>query len=107
VQRDQLVRGVPAREAKELGEVAELAPRRERSRLRAADLGLAAGRAYEAAGDLDQGRLPGAVGTEQADQLALRDVDVHAGERRGCPVPLLEASGGERSHMLPGTKNFE
>ncbi len=53
------------------------------------------GRAHEAAGDLRQRRLAGAVGTEQADELALADAQVDTVEGDGRAVGLAQAGGEE------------
>ncbi len=65
-----LVGGVPAGETEELGEVAERGAGGRRSGRRSADLRAAAGRANQPAGDLDEGRLPCSVRSEQAHELA-------------------------------------
>ena len=61
VEAEHLVGRVPAREAEELCEVAERRAGRRRSGRRAADLRPSAGGADQAAGDLDERRLAGAV----------------------------------------------
>ena len=71
-------RAAPAREAEQLGEVAERAARRRRAGRCAADLRLAGRRPDEPAGDLDERRLAGAVRPEQPDELALADLEVDA-----------------------------
>ena len=107
VQREQLVRRVPAGEAKQLGEVAHLPPRVERAGAGAADLGPSAGRPDEPAGDLDQRRLARPVRAEQADELALVDLEVDPAERGRRAVALLERADGERrAHLAGGVKNF-
>ena len=52
-------------------------------------------RAHEAAGDLRQRRLAGAVGAEQADELAGADAQVDAVERDGRAVGLAQPGGEE------------
>jgi hypothetical protein len=107
VEREQLVGGVPAGEAEELGEVAEPPPGLERAGAGAVDLGRAPRRADEAAGDLDQRRLPGAVGPEQADELAVSDIEVDAGEGLDRPVALCEPPNGESgAHRRTGETNL-
>ena len=94
---EQLVGAHPAREAEQLGEIPERAAGGERARRRPAHLDLPAARADEAAGDLDERRLAGAVRAEQPDELALSDLDVDARQRLDLPVALVERPGGERS----------
>src|SRR5206468_7165832 len=96
VQLEHLVGRVPAREAEELGEVAERRARRLRPGSCAGDACLAAGGAHEADGDLDKRRLAGAVRPEQADELAFADGEVDAAQRLNRPVALLEIADGER-----------
>src|SRR6185436_15100696 len=67
VQLEHLVRGLPAGEPEQLREVAERGAGGGRPRGRAADLGAAARRPDEPAGDLDERRLPGSVRAEQPD----------------------------------------
>ena len=63
---------------------------------------------HEAAGDLRERRLAGAVRAQQAEQLALRHLEIHAAERDGVAVALLERlaaeGGGHRPQCrkLPG-----
>ena len=68
---ENLVRRVPARKAKELGEVAELTTRGAAAGARAGDLGATARGAHEPDRDLHERRLAGAVRAEQAHELAL------------------------------------
>src|SRR5581483_1635411 len=96
VELEHLVRGVPAGEPEELGEVAELRPRGERAGAVAADLGAALARADETACDLDERRLARAVRAEQADELALLDGEVDAAEGLDPAVALDEPLDGER-----------
>src|SRR6185437_15263895 len=91
VERKHLVGGHPAREAEELCEVAERLPGGERAGGRPRHLGAAARRPDEAAGDLDERRLPRAVRAEQPDELARLDGQIDAGQRLHPPVALLEA----------------
>jgi hypothetical protein len=55
-----------------------------------ANLDASRGRAHEAAGDLRQCRLAGAVGSEQADQLALADLEAYATKSRRAGVRLRD-----------------
>jgi len=51
--------------------------------------------------DTDQGRLAGAVGTQETEDLAARNLEVNGVERLGRPVPLaqcLHPDGRRRSH---------
>src|SRR5439155_1539057 len=99
VQLQHLVGGIPAREAEELREVAQRAARLARAGGQPADLGGAAGRADEAAGDLDERRLAGAVGPEQSDQLALANLEIDPSERLDGSVALHQAANGpSRGH---------
>ena len=101
VQREQLVGARPAGEAEQLREVAERAAGRGRPGGRAADLGGAAGRPDEAARDLHERALAGAVRAEQPDELALADGEVDAAQRVGRAVALREAGHGEGSRHEP------
>ena len=98
VQLEHLVRARPAGKAEQLREVPERAPRRRRARRGAADLRAAARRPHEAARDLDERGLPRAVRPEQAEELAVTDLELDARERLRAPVPLLERANGERGH---------
>ena len=48
--------------------------------------------------DLDRRRLAGAVRAEQAEDLALLDVEIDAAHRREIAVGLLQAANGDRLH---------
>ena len=61
---------------------------------------LAGARAHEPAGDLRQRRLARAVGPEQADQLALADLEVDAAQRLRRAVALVQP--GRRAASMPG-----
>jgi hypothetical protein len=61
-----------------------------RRRVEAEDLRRAAVRPTQALEDLDGGRLSGAVGAEQAEQLATADGEGHAVEDVGRPVALAQ-----------------
>ena len=99
VQDEQLVGRRPAREAEQLGQVAERAARRRAARARPAHLGAPAARAHEPAGDLHERRLARAVGAEQSDDLALADLEVHAAQRVRRAVALGQSGDGEgRGH---------
>src|SRR5207248_6866959 len=55
----------------------------------------------EAARDLDERRLAGAVRAEQADELSLLDVEVDAVQRLDAPVSLAQAPDRERLAHAP------
>ncbi len=95
VQHEQLVRAEPVWEAKQLGQVAERRPSGGAAGWRARHAGAAAARAHEPAGDLHERRLACAVGTEQAEQLSARNLQVDAAERPLGPVALLQGLAGE------------
>ena len=71
----------------------------------AGEADLARGRLDHAGHALDEGRLAGAVGPEQAVDLARQDVEVHARERRDAGVLLDEPAdledGGHGGHHRP------
>ena len=97
MQLEHLVGRVPAGEAKQLGQIAERRPggaraRAARPRPRPRPPALA----HEPDKDLDERRLPGAVRPEQADELALPDLEIDASQRLDGAVPLGEAANGER-----------
>ena len=96
VQAHHLVGPQPPGEAEELGQVAERPPGVARARRRPEHRRPPAARADEAAADLDERRLAGAVRAEQPDQLALAHLKAHAVERADPAVPLLEPLSGER-----------
>ena len=96
MQLEQLVGSHPAGKAEELGEIAECCPRLTRAGARTANLGTPCRRPDETAGDLDERGFPGAVRPEQADELALTDLEVHSAECFDCAVALDEAADGER-----------
>jgi hypothetical protein len=99
VQLEYLVRRIPAREAEELGEVAHPSARLERSGRNTADFRRSAGGADEAARDLDERRLAGAVRSEQSDELALANLEIDPCERLDPAVALREAAKGQsRGH---------
>ena len=108
VELDQLVGAQPVGKAEQLGEVADLPARRGRAGRRARHLGLACGRAHEAAGDLGERRLAGPVRAEQADELPGLDAEVHPRQRLRAPVALAELAAGEggrhraQCRKLPG-----
>ena len=101
VQLEHLVRRVPAGEAEELCEVAERRARGTRARPRACDLGRAARLAHEPDRDLHERRLAGAVRAEQAEQLALADLEIDALERLHRAVAFRETADGESSSHSP------
>jgi hypothetical protein len=99
VQLQQLVGRAPAWEAKELGEVADRRPRRGRARRAAQHLDAAGAGPDQAAGDLGQGRLAGAVGPEQAEQLPGTDLEIDANQCFLAAVGLAQGAGGkDRRH---------
>ena len=71
-------------------------PGKRKSSAEAGHLHLAARRAHEPARGLDERRLPGAVGAQQPDELALADLEVHAAQRLGRAVALAQVADGER-----------
>src|SRR5262249_1931761 len=101
MQGQELVGAHPRRKAEKLRQVPERAPRRCRSRRRAADLDAAAGRPDEPARDFDEGRLPRGVRSEQTDELPLAHLDIDAGERLNPAVALLETRRGEDGRHAP------
>jgi hypothetical protein len=88
VQDEHLVGRRPAGEAEQLGQVAEgaLDPRD------------ALGGVHEPAAALHERRLAGAVGPEQADELALAHLEIDAAESDRRPVPLDQPAGLEHRH---------
>jgi hypothetical protein len=50
--------------------------------------------------DLGRGRLAGAVGAEQAEDLALADLEAHVGDGDVVPVALAEVLDVDRSHGI-------
>ncbi len=95
VERHQLVGREPVGEAEQLGQVADGRSGGRRAHRGALDLRPAAARAHEAAGDLREGRLAGAVRSQQAEQLAALNREIHAAERHRGAVALLERLAGE------------
>jgi hypothetical protein len=93
---EQLVGAHPAREAKELREVTESRACLPRSGPSTPDRGVAACRPHESARDLDQRRLPRPVRSEEADELALADLEVDAPERVRRPVLLVQVADRKR-----------
>jgi hypothetical protein len=108
VEGEQLAGRQPFGEAEQLSEIADRGTRLGRARRRALDLGTPVRGAHEAAGDLRQRGLPGAVRPEEPEQLARRDLEVYPAERDGGAVALLERlaaeGGGHRPQCrkLPG-----
>jgi len=96
MQLEQLVGGHPAGKTEELREIPECSPRLPRPCTRAAHVRAPGRRPDQAARDLDQRGLPGAVRPEQADELAVADLEVHAPQRFERAVPLDETADGER-----------
>jgi hypothetical protein len=95
MQLEHLLGTCPGGEAKQLGEVAGRCPRVAAAGRGAGDLRLATRGPHQAAGDLDQRRLAGAVGPEQSDELARSDLEVDGVERGRLAVALREGAGGE------------
>src|SRR5438128_10010187 len=96
MQLEQLVGGHPAGEAEELREIAEPRPGLPRSCPRTTHLGVPGRGPHQAARDLDERGLPGAVRPEQAHELAAADLEVDTAQRFDRAVPLDEAPDGER-----------
>ena len=82
-----------------LGEVTERSPGLERARSMAAHFCRSARLANEAARDLDEGRLPGAVWAEEPDELALADGQIDAREGRNRAVELRQSPNVECVHV--------
>ena len=95
VQRQDLVRAHPGGKAEELRQVAERSPSLSRPRGRAGDLDRPGGRPNEAARDLHEGRLAGAVRAEEADELPGLDPKIDPRERLDPSEALLEAADRE------------
>ena len=95
VEGQQLSRAVPAREAEQLGEVAEAAACAGGTGRVALYAGRAAAGPDEAAGDLDERGLAGTVRAEQADELSLLNLEVDALEGFDAAVPLLQTVNRE------------
>src|ERR671937_3161022 len=91
----QLVGRAPAWEPEQLREVTQRAPGRERARGCASHLRRSRARADEPAGDLDERRLACAVRPEQADELALPDLEIDPRECRGRAVALRQPADCE------------
>jgi len=96
MQLEQLVSGHPAGKAEELGEIAQCRPRLSRTGTRAAHLRSPGRRPYKTASDLDERRLAGTVRAQQANELAVTDLEIDSAERFDCAVPLDETADGER-----------
>jgi hypothetical protein len=95
VKIEHLVAACPPRVAEELREVPEPRSGRDGTGRVAEYLRAPRRRSNEAAGDLDERRLAGAIRTEKADQLTLADLDVDAPQRvDAATVTLLD--GGRR-----------
>ena len=95
---EQLRRRGPAGEPEQLGQVPELAPRVRRPGRRPADPDLARGGPREAAGDLHERRLAGAVGPQEPQELALAQLQVDALKRLGRAVALADRGGRQSRH---------
>jgi hypothetical protein len=96
MQLEQLVGGHPAGKAEELGEIPECGSSLARAGARTANLRAPRRRTDETARDLDERGLPGTIWAEQADQLALADLEIDSAERFDRAVTLDEAADGER-----------
>src|ERR1700749_1013797 len=88
VEPQQLGRRQPTREAEELGQVAERSARLRGASRVAQYFDPAGAGPDQAAGDLRQRRLAGAVRTQQADQLTGPPPEVDPGERVLASVAL-------------------
>jgi hypothetical protein len=97
VEPEQLVGRQPAGKPEQLREVADRRARLGRAGGRALDGRDAGAWPHQAAGDLGERRLPRAVRAEQSEELAGRDLEVHAPERHGGAVALLERVAAEGS----------
>ena len=75
--------------------VSERAPCLQRAGGRSTHLRRPSRGADEAAGDLDESGLAGAVRAEQADELSLADLEVDSGQRGDGSVALLQSPDGE------------
>ena len=105
MQAQQLVRGAPVGEAEQLGEVAELRVRGGRPGRAPADLHRARARFDEAACDLDERGLSGAVRTQQPEQLAALDLEIDAAQRLHRAIGLVQARDREGSgHLRQGSQ---
>ena len=96
MQLEQLVGGHPAGEAEELREISERRPGLPRACPCTTHLRVPGRGPHQAARDLDERGLPGAVRPEQTDELAVADLEVDTAERFDRAVPLDEAADGER-----------
>src|SRR4051794_33011751 len=88
MQAQQLSAGAPRGITKGLGEVSDRAAGVARTSTDAVDTDPAGRRTHEPAHRLDESRLPGAVGAEQADELTRLQGHVDATQRRTTPVTL-------------------
>ena len=78
---EQLLGGQVVVEVRVLGQVADAAPDGDVADRPAEDLGVAAGRKHQLHQQLQRGRLAGAVGAEEAEDLAGLDLERQAIER--------------------------
>src|SRR4029077_2518423 len=109
VQLEKLVRRHPPGKAEQLREGAHRRARLSRACARTANLRASRCRANEAAGDLHERRLAGAVRAQQSDELALADFEVDTDECVDGAVALHETADGERGgdgaertlHLMP------
>jgi hypothetical protein len=92
---EHLVCRVPAGKAEELGEVTDCPLGSSRAGRSATDERLTLTRADEAARDLDERRLAGAVRSEESDELSFFDREVDAAEGFDAAVSLDETADFE------------
>jgi len=96
VQFEQLVGGHPTGKTEELREIPERSARLPRSGTSPAHFRAPVRRSDQSARDLDERGLSGAVRPEQADELAVPDLEIHAAECLDGPVTFDETADGER-----------
>src|SRR5690606_24095740 len=73
----------------------------------AVDLRAALRRRQEAGEDLHRRRLAGAVGPEEAEDLALLDGEVEVGDGDAVPVPLRQVLDFDHRHLNAPPPGFE
>src|SRR5439155_16647162 len=95
VQVEELGRTQPVVEAEELGQVADLAARFAVAERPAEDAAAAAAGRGQAGEELDGGRLAGAVGAEEAEDLTAGDGEGQTVERHLGAVLLAQAIRGD------------
>src|SRR5439155_47350 len=104
MQLEQLVGGHPAGEAEELREISERRPGLPRACPRTTHLGVPGRGPHQAARDLDERGLPGAVRPEQTDELAVADLEVDTADRFDRALAerrqeLVDRQRGERADL--------